>query len=629
MITVFLRRNPGTGEYLERFTNPMGILIELKRCSTMRKRPATISWRYLPILFWFLLLNVALSGCVGQAERLWLKSPGWSRAQFVDNTRIGDPVPVAIDKDGHIYIFSLSALNDSSQIRIIALDQRAEILWDGIYEEIDLKRPGKPKILWDGEYLQLFWLSDEKLYNTQIDTSGRLLSPAMLISGETLVGHYDVAYNPIASTAVWYSGTLEEPGLYSLLLNGLTGKPTLVDADGVLPDLQFDAAGTLHAVWAHFPPGPGEKPFYYAAYPEGDFQTGNEAVIVAPRLFGTMVLEGPELGLDRQNAYIFWSSIYFSGLRSGTAETRYVYFTKGQSTTVSPAQLLNVPFEYDLEYQAIQNSPLKAGSRVPMGPGFYGGGFYIIQVAANPSSDQELVIVFHARIAYLMHKVKSQISAVFFQDGVPNGYQQLSFSPTSSSTPAIFSDNESQLYLTWLEKGELPGWIVYFASTAPDMEENLRSLTWDDLARLSAETVFGLATGALLIPIGLAWVVPSLIALALTTRIIRVKENVASLGSSVSFAIAFLVLWGIKIGVLPGILDYVPFSAWIPSISSWMYAPLRLGVPVLIGVFSLLAAWYYANRRENQSIFVFMIMYAIVDGILSMAIYGVFIFASF
>ena len=589
----------------------------------------TTSWRFLRLLGPLLLLTVGLTACADQPERLWLKAPGWSRAQLVDNTRVGDPVPITLDDAGRIYLFVVSASNDVSQLRVVALDRQADIVWDRTYEEIELTRPARPQILWDGEVLQLFWLSGQGLYNAQVDVTGRLLEPPTLLSRETTVGHYDVARNASGSMAVWYAGPRDEPGLYALSPGDLTGEATLVDAAGVRPDLQYDDAGTLHVIWAHHPPGTGDKPFFYAAYPDGYYRPGQERVVVAPRAIGTTVLEGPQLGLDGQYAYVFWTLIFYSGMEAGTARAEYVYFPKGQPSSVSSAHQWGVPYSYNLPYQTFREGDLKAGARVPLGPEFRGGATYITEITANPASEQELVITFHARLAYLMRKQQLQISAGFFQGGALTGYQLLSFTPSNSTYPAIFSDEAGQLYLTWLEKGALPGWVVYFASTAPDIREALDNVTSDDVGRLSAETLFGVLAGTVLIPFAVVWIVPSMIVLALTGRIRGAEERLTSFGTIVSLTLALITLWGIKMTVLPEMFEYVPLSAWLPIIPSWLNSPLQLGMPLLIAGLALVAARYYTGRKEEYSAFLFMIIYAVVDAILTLAVYGVLVYAAF
>ncbi len=585
--------------------------------------------RFFRFLGPLLLLTVVLTACADQPERFWLKSPGWSRAQLMDNTRVGDTVPITLDDAGRIYLFVISASNDVSQLRVVALDRQVDIAWDRTYEEIELTRPAKPHILWDGEVLQLFWLSGQGLYNTQVDVTGRLLAPPNLLSGETMVSHYNVARNASGTIAAWYAGTRDVPGVYALPPGNLTGEATLVDAAGVRPDLQYDDAGTLHVTWAHHPPGSGDKPFFYAAYPDGYYRPGQERVIATPRAVGTTALEGPQLGLDGQYAYVFWTLIFYSGLEAGTARAEYVYFPKGQPSSASSAHQWGVPYSYDLPYQAFREGDLKAGARVPMGSEFRGGATYITDLTTNHASEQELVITFHARLAYLMRKQQSQVGAGFFQDGVLTGYQLLSFTPSRSTYPAIFSDEAGQLYLTWLEKGALPGWVVYFASTAPDIREALDNVTSDDVGRLSAETLFGILTGIVLIPFAVVWIAPSLIVLALTGRLRGAEERLTGSGTIVSLALALITLWGIKMTIFPGMFEYVPLSAWLPIIPSWLKPLLQLGVPLLIAGLAFLAARYYTGRKEVYSVFLFMIIYTVVDAILTMAVYGVLVYAAF
>ncbi|MFQ5595664.1 MAG: hypothetical protein ACE5HA_16075 [Anaerolineae bacterium] len=587
----------------------------------------TSSWRCHPSVGWFLLLTLTLTACAGQPQRLWLNAPGWSRAQLLDNTRVGDPVPVTFDDAGHMYILMISAGDRLSRLHLLALDDKAAVVWDRTFDEIELLRPHHPRIIWDGTALQIFWLSDRQLYNVQVDAGGQLHSRPRILSGKTNVGNYDVAQNARGAVTIWYAGSRHEPGLYALPPGDLGGEAVVVDAAGTRPDLQYDAAGALHAIWAQYPSGSGDKSFFYATSPDSSYPPGQGTVVAAPRAIGTTVLEGPRLGIDGQYAYVFWTRIFFSGPDAGTARTEYVYFPLGQPYSVSPARQLYVPHRYDLPYTTLPAGELESGERVSLGSGFRGGSTYITEVAANPTSEQELVITIHTRLAYLMQKQQSQVSAVFFQAGVPTGYQLLSFTPASSTHPAIFSDDAGRLYLTWLEKGDLPGWAVYYASTTPGLREALGGVTPDDAGRLTAEVIFGLLAGAALIPVALTWIVPSMIVFGLAGRLRGVEERLTSPGSMVSLVLALGVLWGIKLSVLPGILEYVPLSAWLPVIPSWLKSPFRLGVPLLIAGLAFLAAWNYAYRRVESSIFGFWVVYAVVDAILTMAVYGVLVYA--
>jgi hypothetical protein len=75
--------------------------------------------------------------------------------------------------------------------------------------------------------------------------------------------------------------------------------------------------------------------------------------------------------------------------------------------------------------------------------------------------------------------------------------------------------------------------------------------------------------------------------------------------------------------------DYVPFSAWIVFLPEWVRTPLLLGVPFLIAVVSLGLAWIISSREEEPTTYRIVVAYIIIDAILTMAIYGVLIYAAF
>jgi hypothetical protein len=98
----------------------------------------------------------------------------------------------------------------------------------------------------------------------------------------------------------------------------------------------------------------------------------------------------------------------------------------------------------------------------------------------------------------------------------------------------------------------------------------------------------------------------------------------------IALALALAAYWVSKWISLPGMREYVPFSAWLPFIPAWLNAPLMWGVPAVIAALGLWAAWYTIFRRgEGRSPIFFLLIYAAVDGMLTMAIYGVVILSAF
>ena len=577
---------------------------------------------------WLPLLALAMIGCSDQPERIWLNAPGWNRAGLVANTPLVDPVTMALDDAGNIYLFLFGGDKDAYTPRVIALNRRADVIWDRNYE-VALKRPVQSQILWDGGALQLLWISDQKLYNTQLETAtGDLLGSPALLSGGVEVASYDIAQDDGGAMAIWYAGSQKSPGLYTLPPGGLSGEATLVDPLGILPNVKYDGAGTLHATWSHYPPDENHPQFFYADYQDGLYVPDQETMVLEPRV-GTTRVYGPWLGLDEKDVYLLWTIIPRIGPSAGAAATHFMHFPQGQPDTASSVGQLVIPYTYHLDYQSLPESGLKTGPGVILGPESDGGNSFISELAIDPAQAPEVAIAFHTKLAYLRRKEQGQVSTVLFQDGDPFAYQQISFTPASSGYPAILSDQVGQLYITWLEGGAESGYDVYFSSTAPDIRKVLGGITWDDVGRLGAETLFGFLGGAILAPLALAWVVAPLVVLGLTSMIRREDESFTSPGVIISLTLAIAAYWVSKLALLPTILDYIPFSAWLPFIPSALSLPLQVGVPVLISGLALVVAWRYTYGHERPSPFFFLLIFVAVDGILTMAVYGVTFYGAF
>jgi hypothetical protein len=228
----------------------------------------------------------------------------------------------------------------------------------------------------------------------------------------------------------------------------------------------------------------------------------------------------------------------------------------------------------------------------------------------------------------LWSKSAVQVGTLFIQDGLATGYQLLSFTTTPSSAPTLIGDASGDLYVSWVEPDE-NGFRAYFASTAPDIQQALRSLTALDIGRFAGATIFGLVTGALLSPIAaVLWLFIPLAILALTSPLRRGDQHLSSPGTAVSLFLAVAAYLAVKFLSIPGIRDYVPFSAWLP-LPEWLQAPLQYAVPIAITIVALLTAWHFTYRRGRMSPLFFIMIFAAMDGVLTMAVYGVVVLGAF
>jgi hypothetical protein len=133
----------------------------------------------------------------------------------------------------------------------------------------------------------------------------------------------------------------------------------------------------------------------------------------------------------------------------------------------------------------------------------------------------------------------------------------------------------------------------------------------------------------MLVPLALAWVVAPLVVLGITSVIRRREESFTSPGVIISLTLAIVAYWVSKLALMPTIQDYVPFSAWVPFMPSALGLPLQVGVPVLISGLALAVAWRYTYGHERPSPFFFLLIFVAVDGILTMAVYGVTFYSAF
>ncbi|UCG24071.1 MAG: hypothetical protein JSW55_18390 [Chloroflexota bacterium] len=557
-------------------------------------------------------------------ERLWTKAPGWSRAQKVALTDLVDPVAIALDDEGIIYLVTVDANEEMPGPSVVALDREANTLWEQAIET-EVNRLDNPNIVWDGELLHVFWIGDNRLYGATVDKSGEVVDGPQLLSGQTRVGGHAVDRGPDDALSVWFAGPRRDPGLYALPVGDLQGRPMLVDPEGTRPAIKYDQDGMPHVTWVQHLPGSSSARLFYGAYPFGEYDAELASEIHTERLALTSVFSGPFIELDGESAYVVWSEETRTGSRAGQAMTHYLAFPMGQPGQQSrPVQVI-VPSDHDLEYEYTPEEGLDAGPRVLLEPGAFGGASGLNRIGTNNNLANEGVIVSESRINYLFSKTAPQIGLSYFQDGSPNGYQLISFTSSASTSPATISDAEGRLYLTWLER-VANEFHVYFASTAPDIVDNLNSLTLTDTRQLAGDTVFGLLIGALLTPIALViWLIIPLAVLLVTSPMRKEDQTLRSPGTIISLGLAVLAYLVVKTFTLPGIREYVPFSAWLP-LPPWMELPLQIIVPLGITLVALLAAWTFTYRRNNNAPVYFIIIFGAADSLMTMAVYGVIIY---
>ena len=403
---------------------------------------------------------------------------------------------------------------------------------------------------------------------------------------------------------------------------------------GYQAQLVFDQDDGLHAIWLQGSAGSTQHDFFYANYPAGSFIPNQEKQVHSTILSISSGLFGPQLGLDQSGAYLVWTEVIRTGLQAGdiSAYAINIPFDRGKGDLGTFARIdLLFPNGYKLNYQDAQqegqilNSGERAyaeGQNVPV------NATQLVDLAPASKQQGEMVVAFRARLPYLSNREANQVGLLFMGPGDEFSYQLLSFSPAISELPALFVDEQNYLHVTWLEEPLEGDYRLYYATTEPTTRSILDTFSSQDYLVLGEQVVFGMFSGMLLIPFPLFWLMAPLAVVFITGFLRRGEKNLRDPGTLLSLALGLGAYIRLKLISLPGLTNYVPFSAWVPHISEDWAGALRVGVPLGIGVLGLIAAYLRTYRRQNNSPLFFFLIYTLVDGVLTMAIYGVIFYGA-
>ena len=163
---------------------------------------------------------------------------------------------------------------------------------------------------------------------------------------------------------------------------------------------------------------------------------------------------------------------------------------------------------------------------------------------------------------------------------------------------------------------------MYLASTRPSLVSAYSSLTSQDVQQMALQTVFGMLSGVILMPMVLIWLIAPLLVVAVTSFLRSGDESLAKPTTFIPLALGIAGYWIAKRAILPQVFEYVPFSAWIPVIPQALEPVLRYGLPVAGSLLALWAAYHFTYRRDRNAPLFFVLIFGAVDGLVTMALYG-------
>jgi len=578
-----------------------------------------------------IVLVILLSGCSSDSlEKIFLESKDWSRGVLLGETSMASPVELVVD-EGFVYSVLFHKKNQESELiqpELVILNQSGEI-HEKIPLDYQILQPRQSKLILAEDGFDLFWIDSHQLKSIQISKTGEILSDIRTHSGNESVSNFEVI--PWKSEyIIWYGGNRNDPGLYALIGSIDHFQKTSVDPQGIRINLFLDEEEHLHASWARYPQSYGEVEFYYLLIDSKTPDLKDVIKVYSKGISPAVRIDGPVYGMDQELSYIFWSEAVVSGLDAGTRTTFYQYFPIGKPETIRPPMVLFVPAVQSLDQVPFPAGMFQAGNRVRVGrttPGIPA------LENINPISTQfsETAIVFRSRSEYKWRDYRNQVNVAYLSDGLVTSYQPLSYTSAESYYPSIVFDAEGDLYISWLEKGEVT-YRVYLTTTDSDKKYLIDQVSLQDYLYLGAEGLFGILAGAVLSPFAAAvWGGAGLLAFIFNIVLSQFhKPTLRTVGEVLSMIGGVVIFWLVKYTTLPGLKDgYVPFSAWIPRIPPNWETPLVIGVPVLIGALSIFVAWWNTYGKKSGSPIYFHLIYCGMDALLSCAIYGIMIYGSF
>lgn len=568
-------------------------------------------------------VTVFASACSARTDRVWLDADGWRRAVVVGTTELSDNVPFTLDEQGNTYFLLVDLVEEQHRFRLVGVDRSARVFVD---QPLDVELSGRPRdpgFFYGAHGLEAFWVIDRDLYQMSIDADYGV--QVRSISNGRRVDNYAASVDPQGQLSVWYSGGRTSTGVYALHSEASSSQAVLVDADGRAPRLQYDKDGDLHAIWVRSSPDNTRKSIYYAEYPRGEYQEGIQENVYTISSSITSRVEGPKLSLDAENVYVLWVVVEQSGHEAGTSKARYIQFPKGDHPAGLQELELAVPNSHELDYSEPRQEAMAAGERVYIDE--YGTRVTsnVTEVFASSGEADEVAVALRIRLPHLRNQTKIQVGVAYLAQEAVSSFQLITFSTGNSISPSLIADDDNQLYLTWVEAGE-DNFRVFFSSTAADIKSGLRGITASELLDISAEVTFGVVSGMLLIYYPMMWMLAPGLVMILTSKLRRPDETFQSLGTLVSFLLSVGAYWFFKTFFLPDVLTYTPFSAWLPMIPDSWFLPLRVIFPAAITLLAGYVSWRATYGYNRNSPFFMLLIYMAIDGLLTMAVYGVVIY---
>lgn len=564
-----------------------------------------------------ILISLMFFGSACQMRQKGRKpAPDWSRGLPLGVFVRGN-VDLVVEQDGKSTHFVWLTQDEEEQPRIqyVQLDETAVTK---INHQLDIpaSQVRHPRlVIGNDDVIHFLWSSREEgerawdLWYNQLDTTGKLQGESVQLAGpESDINDYDVITNGMGGLFVAWENN-EEDSIYGAHIesNGTVVQSGKKLATGDSPSIQTDATGTLYMTWL------SNNDVSYAQWAGGKLGTAVPTIITTLPESTGMNLDGPELGLAGEWAYILWSTYFSTGLQAGTAVAEYVSFPSNDPQIATPHQITISEAEdqtYDDYTGAYNLTKLAPPSDIRENTSF------IREPKATTGQDDELAVALTMSQNFRLNAFV-QVATALFKDGKYIGYQIAGKTEAFSQNPVLATDENGALYMAWRDGGR--GTLAYYALTADSGQKTLNQMESNDIATVAMNGGVEVIAGVLFFPLTCVWLVPGLLIIGLY-HFWKGESDLKEPTTIILLVISIAVSQLMKFLFLPTMTTYVPFSAWLDIPASWQ-DPMIIIIPVLTAVIGLIFAWFMHKRTESGLAFFFW--FTAADAVLTLAIYGV------
>ncbi len=582
------------------------------------------------LIFIFALTVLSLAGCDLSSDKSEIAGPDWSRGRFLGLSGINNRPGIAWHAESRSAIVTwLTTSEGQWRFQYTRVDDQGQIA-DSHTLPFPLNKPTRPTLFHDSQdQFHLFWLDSQYsgsnlgIFHARISAVGNPISVVQRISGpESDVTGYTVAESAEGTLDIFWSDVTDDNSELHHARMASSGEPVsapqALGVEGQHPSSVVDREGVIHLAW-HAESTFGSEQVWYATFDPDTLSLG-EPHLMATFPGGTgQALYTPEIGLDTQRVYIFWSlERRGGGLGAGTATTFYESFPIGHPATHTGSSL-GIPAlarpEYVFSTGAFNYQVLAFRGQGDAATRLDSGYTYMPYVI--PGQREELGVVLSSYMALPKRAGRVQLAFVVMKDGRLKGFEVAGRTRSASMRPIAVVDDEGAIHLAWLDAGGFSIYEVYYASTSPSVRESINHLTFNDVLASLLGRTWSAAAALSFFPILVVWLFLPF-AWLVGFYLLRPDSDLRTRAGRVALVVAMLLYILSKMFMLPAFLWYAPL---LDIISPRFESLVVLGFPLLMAAIALLAMRAYLRRTDRKVVLIAFAIFAGTDAVLSLLFY--------